>query len=62
MTLKHKSYELEEAELLQEYKDGYITKAEYNSKLKEIRSYQKDSRVGDKKGFQLDTNEGDYDD
>lgn len=60
MTMKHKINELEEKELLQEFNDGYISKSEYESRLKELRKNVRTRPVGTK-GFDLFSGTGDYD-
>lgn len=56
MTTKHKMYELEEQELHEEYKDGYINKQEYEAKLKEIKKLR-DNRIEDKHKYVEDEND-----
>ena len=45
MTTKHKAHELEKQELLQEFRDGYITKTEYDNALKAIKAELKSNRI-----------------
>ena len=45
MTVKHKIYELEEQELLQEFNDGYITKAEYEASLRSLKNARKVTEI-----------------
>jgi len=45
MTVKHKMYELEEQELLQEFNDGYISKQEYEAQLKALKNSRKITEI-----------------